>query len=197
MTDQDRTNTAGESSRRPRLYLDIDGCLSPVPPQGVARPWSPPTDDWSSWVDPRAFNETPFPVEMLDDLAALDWVEVVWATSWPLDMIDHAMAKIGYSSLQFRHLGSSGMANKFDALRAEVERDPVPFVWIDDHLMPGERAWRRSAGPHRRIRPDTYVGISRRSWRLALSWLRQAGDMDGEQRRPTRRAGGPNASQEP
>ena len=156
---------------RPRIYLDIDGSICPLPPQVRDGWWSPPTDDWSSWVDPRAFNETPFPVELLDDLVALDWAEVVWATTWPLDMIEHAMDTAGYPAIRFRHLDPNGLYGKLDAVREDVERDPVPFVWIEDHRFSGERTWVPSV-PRRRIRPNKYVGVSSRSWRMALKWLR-------------------------
>ena len=141
--------------------------------------WSPPTDSWSEWVDPRAFNETPFPVELLDDLVALDWAEVVWATTWPLDMIEWAFDKAGYPSLRFRHLCPSGRFDKFEAVRADVERDPVPFVWIEDRRFAGERTW-KPAVPCRRICPNKYVGVSRRSWRMALKWLRAESSKSGE-----------------
>jgi len=167
----DRLPPADGFAVRPRIYLDIDGSICPLPPPDRDAWWSPPTVDWPTWVDPQAFNETPFPAQLLDDLAALDWVEVVWATTWPLGMIEAAMDDAGYPSLRFRHLDPSGIYDKLEALQADVERDPVPFVWVEDHLMPGERAW-RPAVPRRRIRPNKYVGISRRSWRLALSWLR-------------------------
>ena len=53
--------------------LDIDGSIRPLAPPDGREWWSPPTDDWSSWVYPRAFNETPFPVALLDDLVELNW----------------------------------------------------------------------------------------------------------------------------
>ena len=156
---------------RPRIYLDIDGSICPLPPPTRSEWWSPPTDDWSSWVDPRAFNETPFPVALLDDLVSLDWAEVVWATTWPLDMIEDAFERAGYPSLKFRHLCPSGRFDKFEAIRDDVEADPVPFVWIEDHRFSAERTW-ESPAPQRRIRPNKYVGVSSRSWRMALNWLR-------------------------
>ena len=142
---------------RARIYLDIDGSICPVPPRERDGWRAPLTDSWSEWVDPRAFNETPFPVELLDELVALDWAEVVWATTWPLDMIEWAFDKAGYPSLRFRHLCPSGRFDKFEAVRADVERDPVPFVWIEDRRFAAERTWKPSV-PCRRICPNKYVG---------------------------------------
>lgn len=154
-----------------RLYLDIDGSICPLPPERRDDWWSPPTDDWSEWVDPRAWNETPFPVELLDDLAALDWAEAVWATTWPLDMIEGWLGTVGYESLRFRHLDPGGLYGKLEAVRYDVERDPVPFIWIDDHAFDGEDEWVVPV-PHRRIRPDPYVAVTRPEWRGSLEWLR-------------------------
>jgi len=161
-----------------RLYLDIDGSICPLPDRNQAQKdrWSPPTDDWSEWVDPQAFNETPFPVELLDDLVTLDWVEVVWATTWPLDMIEHAPEKAGYESLRFRHLGASGIYDKFDAIEADVALDPKPFVWVEDHWFANEGVWEPPV-PYRRVRPDPMAAITRSKWQQVISWLRSQADV--------------------
>jgi hypothetical protein len=85
-------------------------------------------------------------------------------------MIEWALEKAGYTSLKFRHVCPSGRFNKFEAVRDDVQADPVPFVWIEDHRFSGKRTWQPPA-PRRRIRPNKYVGVSSRSWRMALNWL--------------------------
>ncbi len=161
--------------RIPRIYLDIDGCLSPLPPRPTqALRWDPP-GTWPAWVDPEAFNQTPMPVALLDAFANLEGVEVVWATSWPLDMIEWALDKVGYSHLRFRHLNPDAASfSKLDAVRADISRDPVPFVWIDDARLPGEDFWIPPV-PWRRIRPQPQFGITVLGWEAAVEWLHRAG----------------------
>jgi hypothetical protein len=61
--------------------------------------------------------------------------------TWPLDMIEWALEKVGHTSLKFRHVCPIGRFNKFEAVRDDVQADPVPFVWIEDHWFSGEQTW--------------------------------------------------------
>lgn len=157
---------------RARLYLDVDGVLSPLPhPQRLDPVWPPAT--WPTWVDPRAFTSTPFPVAVLDDLtliAADANIEIVWATTWPADMIHNALAEVGYPQLRFRHLNPDGHIDKTTAIRDDVRAAPLPFVWIDDSRWPGDLNW-RSPAPRLRLTPKPTVGLTPAMWTRARDWL--------------------------
>lgn len=157
-----------------RIYLDIDGCLSPLPPKPTRElRWEPP-GTWPEWVDPEAYNQTPMPAPLLDALGNLDGIEVVWATSWKLDMIEWALAQIGYDHLRFRHVDPDGAAtSKLAAVQADIAKHPVPFVWVDDADLVGETFWVPPVA-WRRIRPQPQFGITVLGWDAAIEWLRRA-----------------------
>ncbi len=163
---------------RARIYLDIDGCLSPLPPQPTRElRWEPP-GTWPEWVDPEAFNQTPMPVALLDALGGLDGIEVVWATSWRADMIDWALEQIGYSHLRLRHLNpDGGPASKLEDVQADIAENPLPFAWIDDARLPGEDFWIPPV-PWRRIHPQPQFGITPLGWEATIEWLRRAGSWE-------------------
>lgn len=159
---------------RARIYLDIDGCLSPLPPRPSRElRWEPP-GTWPEWVDPEAFNQTPMPVALLDALDALGGVEVVWASSWRVDMIDWALLQVGYDHIRLRHLNPDGGAtSKLEAVRADIAEDPLPFVWVDDARLPGEEFWIPPV-PWRRVRPQPQFGITVLGWEAVIEWLGRA-----------------------
>jgi len=113
------------------------------------------------------------PTQILDDLrqlAAAGRVEVVWATSWPLDMIEWALDAVGYGDLRFRHLEPTGLMHKADSVIADVEADRLPFVWVDDHRFPKEADWTPPV-PHHRLMPSPQVGITPTQWQQIIEWL--------------------------
>lgn len=157
------------------IYLDIDGCLSPLPPKPElsGRGWTPPAT-WDAWADPRAFNETPMPTGLLDQLGALQGVEVVWATSWDLQMVNEALDEIGYSRLRYRHLApTTGATGKLGLVQADVAAHDRPFAWIDDARFVDEGLWVPPV-PWYRVRPVSTIGLTPDSWTSVVEWSQRA-----------------------
>ena len=127
---------------RPRLLLDIDGVVSPVPPRGADRDEIP--DGHMTWAEAICYpmyvdRRLPGWAEALD--AAFD---VVWATAWqdtvlkavaePLDLPAWPVLTWPYDLRPTRRPGGRGRLRQKTAVIAEhLRRDPRPFGWADDY----------------------------------------------------------------
>jgi hypothetical protein len=144
----------------PVLYLDVDGVLNVLGGQG-------------DWDDLELHHVTlnhgaTYPLWLSRSMGrALRnlGVEIRWATTWadeanekisplvdlPPDLVVTCRPALSWSRF------------KWDAIRAEVEKERRPFIWIDDEAIPpGIRAWAAELAVRcLLIEPDPYLGIER------------------------------------
>lgn len=139
-----------------RLYLDVDGVLNA---------WQA----FRVWGDVERGRATSFngtwdiiwAPNMVTELNKLD-VELVWATTWRDDSI--YIAKLLGLTLPSRVIHPlNGVTSfpsilwKWEAIKAEQEADPSPFIWCDDELQ----AWHDIESNNKLILSiNSYTGIT-------------------------------------
>jgi hypothetical protein len=168
--------------RRPWLFLDVDGVVSPIPP--------PDQRGHRNRIVPAGYRTWPkamWDVYVHEDLAVwgreLDSTfEVIWTTDWQ----EHAAPGIGdpaglptWPHLPLSHQNLRGMrsrvAHKAVAIMDLLERDPRPFGWIDDHLFHGgPKRVQEIELPTLLLRPNKYTGITREHVDALLTFAARA-----------------------
>lgn len=139
-----------------RLYEDIDGCLNA---SWNARAWRSDEDEENvgyqrDWVFPEyddyGFRKGPSGIKyrmewnerLIEALNGLD-VEFVWATTWRGDALKVGTAmKLIHQPQRVLHPRSGettfpSIEWKFDAIVAEQEQSPSPFIAVDDEWNDG------------------------------------------------------------
>lgn len=138
-----------------RLYEDIDGCLNA---EYNARAWRTAEDVGSvgagyqrTWVHPefddfgvrKGTSMIKYRMEWNERLiAALNElpVEFVWTTTWRADALKVGTAmKLLHEPQRILHPlnGQTTFPSldwKYEAIRDEQEREPSPFIWVDDEI---------------------------------------------------------------
>ena len=149
------------SDSQPVLYLDVDGVLN-----ALSRPLAEWSDMATHYIEVGPYN-TEYKVhlsrQMGAALAGLD-VEIRWATTWAEDANTHIASKVGLPS----NLAVSCRPRLSDspfksiAIRAEVESERVPFIWIDDEaIREVDHWWAKELGiPHLFIEPNPRKGLT-------------------------------------
>jgi hypothetical protein len=163
--------------RRPHLFLDVDGVLNPFGPDHNHNGEPAGFDDFD--VHAVEFELEPgrlrlFLVRLSPTMGARLTglaVDICWATTWE-HRADSAIAPLCGLPRALPVLSPLNEAEewerdwKFLAVRRAVERDPRPFVWIDDDidyfrdgaLTP--RAWAAGLSePNLLVAPDSDTGL--------------------------------------
>lgn len=159
----------------PVLYLDVDGVLNAL---DVSR---------SRWPDVRTVHERPVPggrayrlhlsAAMGAALAALE-VEIRWATTWAQAAGPCISPHIGLPLDLAVSCTPDDPASHFkgEAIRAEVEAERRPFIWVDDEAISG--TWKRWAAqvrddgvPNLLVEPDTRSGLTPEDLERIAAWV--------------------------
>ncbi len=160
-----------QQNRRPWLFMDLDGVVSPVPPQSakarIARN-GPPTG-YRTW--PGALYDMYVDERLLDWAEQLDRVyDVVWASSWDSTLLPVVAAPLGLDHWPVLPIpltadasfGSGPLSHKTKAIAGHLANDPRPFAWCDDYLdrrsLPVQL--RSPRLPHLLISPSTRKGLT-------------------------------------
>ena len=146
-------SSAGDA--RAVVYLDVDGAVSALSgTHGFGD--GTPLDLYGDVLTVSAGLGT--------RLRALD-AELRWLTTWGVDA-DRIGAAMGLPPLLVAEEppmdASAGGPWKFVAVRAQVERERRPFVWVDDEAIPDDAdGWLASLDvPGLLVRPDPDLGLS-------------------------------------
>ena len=138
------------------LFLDVDGVLSPI--GGPSSAW----DDWEA-AHHRGYHLL-LSRAMAERIAALP-VRIVWLTTWRELANTHICPWLGWKTHDVVDPGYDADAERWkaEAVRAHIESDGGPFVWIDDMLdfMTPQVAGVLANHRHLLIAPDSYVGLTR------------------------------------
>jgi HAD domain in Swiss Army Knife RNA repair proteins len=151
---------------KPRLLLDVDGVLNawPFVAQDRENPWN---DYQNARVMGFPIWWSPTMVKRL--LAVSTRVEVLWLTTWERDAQIKLAPALGLPRWELagdRDLWPEGPDGwwKLDVARDLYERDPTPFIWIDDDYAFDDLAvrWIKSLPPGvaMAISPDSNYGIT-------------------------------------
>ena len=141
---------------RPVVFLDVDGVLSPVVPH---------SDAWTDW---ERVENIPFHLvlsrKMAGRIAQLD-AEVVWLTTWEHDANAVVAEFLGWQPHDvLERSGDEERWWKLDAITERIEKEPRPFVWVDDELEHRKRdvePWLRSVEvPVLPLSPRAEVGLT-------------------------------------
>jgi hypothetical protein len=132
---------------RPWLFLDLDGVVSPVPPQHRKehiRKNGPPAG-YVTWPD--AVYDMYVDERLTDWARQLDEVyDVVWCSSWGVTLLPAVAEPLGldhWPALPVAHQTertetvssiNRGVGDKAKAIAIHLEQDPRPFAWCDDYL---------------------------------------------------------------
>jgi hypothetical protein len=131
--------------RRPWLFLDLDGVVSPLPPRNVEdteEKFRIPAGH-VSW--PGALYRMHVDERLPAWAAQLDTVyDVVWATSWQTDVRKWVADPLGLPEWPVLtwplvgpvpgRFGRGRVSFKAQAIHAHLHAHPRPFAWADDHL---------------------------------------------------------------
>lgn len=167
-----------------RLYQDVDGCLNAfrssyawgeVGEEGPCGELSGDAFVYHLEDGTRDSDGTPVRFAMrwnsrlIDALNSLD-VELVWATTWREDARGvGTLMGLNHENIRVLHpLGGKttfpSIEWKYEALVAEQQRDPSPFIWVDDEIVDLPRAAREVI--HQlgglTISPDPAYGVTPR-----------------------------------
>jgi hypothetical protein len=150
----------GGGTPRARLYLDLDGVVAPDATGGDERWAFPDLQEVRTGRLERAVSPT-----LLRALVALP-AELVWCTTWGGHADPLLVAAIGVGGRRRAlELGATRRRYdgwKLDAVVADVERDPRPFVWAEDRDLDA-RAREVCGGlgvPCLLLTPATRVGLT-------------------------------------
>lgn len=158
---------------RTRLYLDIDGVLNALSPNGSNG------DEWN--CRPKLFHACGFRlrvampmVHALERLIEAEDLELVWLTTWLRDdSVDEFVHQLGAlkGGRKLRYPAGVGGPEtwpdfhdwKWKELARDQSESPSDFIWIDDDEVP---IWRKflgdiPGGDVLAIAPMPYMGINR------------------------------------
>ncbi len=172
-----------------RVFLDLDGVVSPIMIRSTDGRWanlaadpltvpgSPPVTGWDDWTF-ETRRDVPVPRQLLERMARLAGhpeISVVWLTSWE-EGANQLFDDLAMSTrLPVHRLDWSGdtPVTKWSTVVHEHEREPRPFVWIDDHLGVDEYRWARHLldVDSLVIRTNTFHGITRDCWDHVERWI--------------------------
>lgn len=137
------------------VYLDVDGVVSALSP----------THGFGDGMPFELFGDELILSSRLGDrLRALD-AGLRWLTTWGPDA-NLIAAAMDLPDLPVAGLppmdATAGGPWKFDVVRAQVEIERRPFVWIDDEAIPdGTAAWAESMDvPYLLVEPDPERGLT-------------------------------------
>lgn len=191
-----------------RVYLDVDGAFSPIcmnlqherdlawmrgPAVAIGEA---PQTGWT-WKMTGGFGPTSLPIELAHQLVALndDGIEVVWVTSWH-EMANTLLDACGIATRLWCHptADDDTVKDKWQFVVTELQRDPTPFVWIDDQqITPSTQRWAATCGvANLLVHTNRYVGVTPTTWSTTvIDWLQEqsGGDLShigGTRRRSTR-----------
>jgi hypothetical protein len=168
------------SSRRPLLFLDVDG---PLIPFGAAPEQYPAH---ATRLEPLDAGANPL-LARLDPahgprLAALP-CEVVWATTWMADANECIAPLLGLPRLtvvDWPEPSDIDDQDEWNGLhwktRTLVEwAAGRPFVWVDDEITDTDRTWVAAHHPAKALlhRVDPRQGLTVHDYAVLDSWLRQ------------------------
>jgi hypothetical protein len=162
-------------ARRPWLFLDLDGVVSPVPPQSRkehVRRHGPPAG-YVTWPD--AIYDMYVDERLLDWARQLDQVyDVIWCSGWGETLLPAVAKPLGLDRWPVLSVPleadrddavssiNRGVAGKARAIARHLEQHPRPFAWCDDYLdrrsVP-QPVWSLRL-PHLLIRPNARKGLT-------------------------------------
>ena len=136
----------GKALAHPRLYLDIDGVV---------------LADSSPFETTELNAIERYAPEVASRLGATG-LELVWISTWGKEAayLSERIEAFGGAIIlptQVRDIGT-----KRDALIADQERSPSPFVWVDDMINNSIRKYvsKRVKTPHLLVSPNTATGLT-------------------------------------
>jgi len=171
-----------------RVFLDLDGVVSPIVLTESDSRWDglaadplttaeqPPESGWTDWTF-ETIDNVPVPRELLNDLARLGArrsVGAAWLTTWEenANWLFEDMAMPDRLPVHLFRWSGDEQVTKWSTVVAETERNPVPFVWVDDHIGLDEYRWARHLDVDSLvIRPNTFHGITRDCWEHIEAWI--------------------------
>lgn len=171
-----------------RVFVDLDGVVSPIlVGDGDAR-WKdlvddpltnddePPSIGWDDWTC-ETIDFVPVPRELLRSLARLaarPAIDVAWLTTWEenANLLFEDMAMPDRLPVYRFDWHGADPVTKWSTVVHEHEQQPLPFVWIDDHLGVDEYRWARHLDVSSLvIRTNTFHGITRGCWDHIETWI--------------------------
>jgi hypothetical protein len=157
--------------RKPWLFMDLDGVVSPVPPQSAKARISRngPPAGYRSW--PGALYDMYVDERFLDWAAQLDRVyDVVWSSSWEDTLLPVVAQPLGLDHWPVlssprtndSEFGTGRLSAKTEAIGEHLASDPRPFASCDDYLdrrsLPA--TLRPLQLPHLLVSPRTRSGLT-------------------------------------
>lgn len=170
------------ASRRPVLFLDVDGTL--IPTGGVELPGT--VEEWDAqWQSPSNARLASIETSHGRRLRTLP-CDLVWATAWQHDANRVIAPILGLPELQVPDLGE--LPNIDDPIYSETDASAAlnwktpglvrfaagrPFVWLDDELTGVDRDWVATHHPGRALlhRVDAGTGVTERDLEVVAAWL--------------------------
>ena len=169
-------------SRRPLLFLDVDGTL--IPTAGIQLPSS--LDDWNAtWQTPANPHLAAITVAHGPRLMQMP-CDIVWATAWMHDANRVIAPVLGFSELPVADLGpvpgiddptwseNDESAELNWKTRALVRlASGRPFAWVDDELTGVDRAWvsANHSEPALLHRVDSSCGLTAADVSVLEAWV--------------------------
>lgn len=130
-------------ARKPWLFLDLDGVVSPVPPQSakarISR--SGPPAGYRTW--PGAIYDMYVDERLADWARQLDDLyDVVWSSTWGETLLPVVATPLGLDHWPVLPIaltdgsdaGAGALGQKVKAIARHLALDPRAFAWCDDYL---------------------------------------------------------------
>lgn len=152
-----------------RVYFDVDGVLSPITNDDT-RPAAETRWGWSaeSRREGYAIWDVAWSAELIDQvnsLTTLPGVETIWNTSWDETAVCFGEL-VGLVGCDTWRVADTSRTNsdtwaKWANVKGDYDQNPVPFIWVDDHLSRKRAAtsWVKSVGGLH-LSPETHVGLT-------------------------------------
>ncbi|WP_439678927.1 HAD domain-containing protein [Embleya sp. MST-111070] len=171
-----------DSGQRPLLFLDVDGPLIPFGASAEQYPDGYPTYRFVPHVPDAFANPLLARVDPAHGarLAALG-CDVVWATTWMHEANECVSPRLGLPRLPVvvwpepaavdAHADRAGLHWKTRALVAWAAGRP--FVWVDDEIGDGDRAWVEAHHPAPALlhRVDAVHGLTAADYAALGAWV--------------------------